>query len=99
MVIGLDDVERRVQTINPDTLLLEQYVCGGYYNTGRFIKNPIEGKPDILIPGKLIDWYRPISRKGDYHSLEFLELCAKKYDRPISILYKGQWSEDEQPKN
>jgi hypothetical protein len=81
MVIRLDGLEKVIQTINPETLELDTYKCVGYYNTGRIVNNK-------LIPGKLIDWYLPISKKGEPHSEEYLKLCAEKYKREYGEKYE-----------
>lgn len=81
MTVELDGIERRIFTINPETLEFEVYVCGGYFNTSRFPSDP---------KGKLVDWYRPTSGKGKYHSLEYLELLHKKENRPYEVRVKGQ---------
>lgn len=83
MVECLDGIERRISTINPETLVPDTYVSSGYYNTARFVG-------DKLVPGKLVDWYRPLSGKGQHHSQEFLYLCHKIDNRPYSIIVKGQ---------
>ncbi len=93
MVEGLDGIERFIFTINPETLEFETYSCVGYYNTSRFVRNPEYGKPDILIPGKLVEMYGPYSRKGNVHSMEYLELLHKKDNRPYDVIVKGEKSD------
>jgi len=98
MTEGLDGIERRIETINPETLEFDVYVCSGYYNTSRFV----DGK---LVPGKgsmvkhpsgviehqsLVDWYRPLSGKGQHHSKEYLELLHKTDNRPYIEIVKGE---------
>lgn len=96
MVAGLSGIEMIVKTINPETLLFDTYSCVGYWNTGRFVPNSDPTKPDRLIPGKLVDWYKPMSGKGQCHSLEFLYLLHKKEGRPYETLVRGQDGYDEQ---
>jgi len=93
MVQGLNGIEAIVRALNPETGLLDTYQCSGYYNTGRFILQ--EGKPDKLIQGKLVDWYRPLSKEGQHHSLEFLQLYGKLHKRLPEMIYKGQPQYDE----
>lgn len=82
MVVGLSGIEKVIKTTNPETLKPETYMCSGYLNTGRFVG-------DKLVPGKLVDWYRPLSKEGQHHSQEFLYLCHKKYERPYEEILKG----------
>jgi len=81
MVESLDGVVRTIQTINPETLEFDVYTCGGYFNTSRYIGDPL---------GKLVDWYRPLSGKGQFHSQEFLYLLHKKENRPYISIVKGE---------
>jgi hypothetical protein len=85
MTQGLDGIERRLITINPETLEAETYVCQGYRNISRN-----EGNEEPKFP-TMTDWYMPLSKKGEYHSMEFLKLCAKIYKRPFNVIYKGQF--------
>lgn len=78
MVMGLDGIERLVHTLNPETNKPDVYHCNGYRNVGS------EGHR------KLVDWYKPLSGEGQYHSLEFLKLRATMFKLPYEITVKGQ---------
>lgn len=91
MVVGLDGIERVVETVNPETNKPDRYVCCGYYNTGRFVPNWEDpSKPDRFVAGELVDWYRPLSGAGEYHSFKFLQLMSMMSHAPLKIYVKGE---------
>ncbi len=83
MVVGLDGIERIIETINPETNKFDTYTCGGYYNPTVNMNKPLS----------LVDWYRPTSGLGNHHSREYLKLLHEKDARPYRERVKGQVDE------